>query len=749
MSTEELEVALEARIKKYTGRVVRLVLIGAEDDRSNVIVDNGRTYIKSLNNRLYDTEALEAAAALFEAKSVYDNHPKEEKDETVAENILRNRQRSVTKEWLGALRGIVWNSDKLTLEGDFAVADEGFRTKLSNAKEVNLLDRINFSINALAKWVYRTVQGVEQQVAVKIGYVNSLDVVSHPAAGGRIIQILESQQAAPEHGETVMPDNISAADVAPAEDSTNESNGVALESILAAIQQQNEQFSSRFEAMEGNLATMRQERELQVAQEGVSNYLAGRSNLPAPIVTAVKDHFKGQAPAVEQIEKFTDMLVSISAQGDQSGAMEGANTPRGNSGVQVSFAAEDKQALVLAYKLMGSNKFNSAVEHANNMFDEANRAKDDVALRMHEFSAMESWVRAGKPDFGRHSSEGVGYIIRDILGGNPMIDPRAYEALGTSGLSSVFKDTLNLAVANDYSVRQRWYEPFVTIHETNNIDDFTLIREYGMNELREVQKGAQYKTIDVSDDEEVAKHVKRGELLEISIEDLMSDKVNYFRRIPMRMSNAWYNTISRLVSRVFTLNNGAGPVMGTTGNLFNTNAVTVAGGHANAAAAALDYNSLTAGRTAMMVQTDMPNGEGERLSIPFSHLLVSQELENVALSLRNSELVPAQSGGAVSGGQLQTVNSWRGQFDVQVVPTWDSASMWALVAPRNRIGSIHLIFPRGGRTPSLFNTSREDSYSMMNRDVLAYKVRMMTYRMGDQDCAPVSDFRGLYKGALA
>jgi hypothetical protein len=147
----------------------------------------------------------------------------------------------------------------------------------------------------------------------------------------------------------------------------------------------------------------------------------------------------------------------------------------------------------------------------------------------------------------------------------------------------------------------------------------------------------------------------------------------------------------------------------------------------------------------MMKQTDQTLGTGRRLAgsnVP-RFLLVPVDLEQTALEILNSEMVPAQSGGATTGGQLQTRNLWAGSFQVIVVPPWTDANDWALMSA---LPAIHLIYPRGQRAPQIFTADSETQGAMFTNDELRFKARLMTYRFSaTYDCAPVSDFRPLHK----
>lgn len=236
----------------------------------------------------------------------------------------------------------------------------------------------------------------------------------------------------------------------------------------------------------------------------------------------------------------------------------------------------------------------------------------------------------------------------------------------------------------------------------------------------------------------------------VHLEDLLADKISYFRSLPTRLADAWYNTLSAKVAAVFTVNSAAGPVLSDTGALFNSTAVTTAGGHANLLTTALSYAAYDAVITAMTNQTARPLGDGRKLVDmgPF-HLLVPNNLRSTANQIRNSELVPGESGGATSGGQMQSINPYGPGGDqptIVRVPDWTDTNDWAVLARYRGKSPIKLVFPRGMRTPQIFTADAELAGAMFTNDTIRYKLRMMTYRYSSTyDCAPVVDWRLLHK----
>jgi hypothetical protein len=449
------------------------------------------------------------------------------------------------------------------------------------------------------------------------------------------------------------------------------------------------------------------------------------AKLPPTFRSVVESAFAGRVADPKEVDAMIARTKEAQATADKSGKPEGVG---GEGRMQESmritgvFSPEDKAEIALLHLIAGDSTF-KRLEGMD---------EDFVKERMPESHA--SWIRAGRPySRARRLSEWT----YEVYGGNPMTD-RAKEATTTSTMTSIVKNTLNLMVAADYAIRHRWWDPIATIEEVDTIDQATLVRVFGLDQLDVVDEGAPYTELDWEDEEETAAFVKKGNFIAVTLETLLNDKLAKVRTLPTRLANSWYNTISSLVSSVFTVNTAAGPVLADTGALFNATAVGTGGGHANLLTTGLSFDEYGVVRTAMMKQTDQPLGAGERLLIQPSHVLVPVDLETTALQIRNSEFEP--------GVANNDVNPWHQKFEVIVVPDWTDADNWAAVADKNQFPAIYLIFLRGAQVPQLFTADAENAGTMFTNDTIRFKVRMLTFRFSaTYDCAPVGDWRPLHK----
>jgi hypothetical protein len=356
----------------------------------------------------------------------------------------------------------------------------------------------------------------------------------------------------------------------------------------------------------------------------------------------------------------------------------------------------------------------------------------------HVTEAIQSWERAGRPNYDRTVAE---WYRNMTVKGDPFYGARAVESVG---VAYILQDAVNVWAALDYSKKNEWWTPLVTVEEVDTIDTANLVTLFAASDLPVITEGGAYTELQYTDKEETASYVKTGGYLGVTREDLLLDKTqpSKLRNLSGVLANSWYKAQSTRVAAVFTTNSATGPVMADTGALFNATAVGSAGGHANLLTTALSFTAFDAAVTAMMKQTDQALGAGEAMLLRPKFLLVPPALRATALNLRNDEFQP--------GTGNRDTNPYQNSFEVVVVPAWTDANNWAIVADPAEAPMIYMIYPRGGRTPAVFVAGDETSGAVFTNDEIRYKVRSEFYRYSSTyDCAPVADVRGLHKSNVA
>jgi hypothetical protein len=734
----------EAKVKAgATGKEWEVTIIGAKD-AADVVRVGDQTMIRSDNGRLYNTKALADSVPQWDGIKVYDNHLTQEEFEK------KQGMRSPANEWLGTIVKPRWDAKKNQLRGIFKVVEERLASKLKSAWEQGVLGTIGLSIDTFPiVGADAVIEGERLPVIEGFKKIVSVDLVGDPAAGGGFNRLIAakqqeitsmSEEATEVITREVINEMVSAA-IADAlaqhkAEAEVEIDDLTDEEVKAALDEKNTaKVEAKVDGAKKELARVQQQaaEARHVADQArtdlmIENKLE-KAKLPDKFEEALRLQFK------ERIVEADVVDTAIKALKDAQASMDPTGKVKAGGGVDLVVGMDENDKLGMAFmRIMAGEHDLRAIEVSED---------ETVKERLAATPYYNAWIEAGKPQVVRYPK--MSSLLYDYFGGDPLLDGRIIEAATTSTLATVVKNTVNIMAANSYSQREMWWEPIVTTHEVDTIDDATLARVYGTDVLPTVAEGAAYTELPLEDEEETASFVKRGGYIGITLETLMRDKISYVRRIPLGLADAWYNTQSDLVSNVFTVNSDAGPVLATTGALFNATALGSAGGHLNLLTTALSHSELGVVRTAMMKQTDQTLGTGRRLagSNTPRWVLVPVDLEQTALQIRNSELVPGESGGATTGGQIQTTNLWQGSFDVIVVPPWTDTNNWAAVSA---LPAIHLIYPRGQRAPQIFTADNELGGSMFTNDELRFKARLMTYRFSaTYDCAPVSDFRPLHK----
>jgi hypothetical protein len=745
---ESIRLYREAEIvpigEEPTGKEWEVTIIGPKDEADIVTIED-KQFLKSKNNRLYDLQALENSADRWQGIKVFDNHL------TDSEFEEKQGMRSVDGEWLGTIVKPFFDKATNSLKGIFKVVKNDLASKLLNAHNADVLNTVGLSIDTLSVADQNAIiDGQSMPIVSGFKKILSVDLVSEPAAGGGFNRILASEnnnERNQQRGDEVakldeemkafigqaVVDGITAADAKKKEEAEAEAERLRLE-------EEEVEAEAREEAETEAATEDGEDEETEDQPETVSKEefqaleckIMLRDKLTEAKLTEagqkiVRQAFDGRIFEAKELDAMIKIVKEADVKTDPTGRVIESGNQRGV--ITVGQNEDDKATLAFMRILMGNTDFR-ALEH-----------NQDMAVLDRIPEAYNVWKNGDKRlDRTPRLSE----WLYNLIGGDPLTDERASEAVTTSSMSSIVKNAVNLMIANDYSKREQWWEPIVRTEEVDTIDQATLVRLYGLNTLSVVNEGAPYTELDWADEEETPTFVKRGNYVGVTIEAMLRDKVQAIRTLPARLANSWFNSISERVAAVFTTNSATGPVLTDTGALFNATAATSTGGHANLLTTALSFTSFDAAYTAMTKQTDQTLGTGAQLGMEAApkFLLVPTDLRAAALQIRNSEQLP--------GSANNDVNPHFQNFEVIVVPRWTDTNNWALVADPQITEGIWLIFLTGNRVPSIFTADNETSGAMFTNDQLRWKVRQMTYRFSaTYDCAPVSDFRGLHKSNVA
>ena len=286
----------------------------------------------------------------------------------------------------------------------------------------------------------------------------------------------------------------------------------------------------------------------------------------------------------------------------------------------------------------------------------------------------------------------------------------------TSTMAEVVRNVLNKVLLRAYESRPQWWRPIVYEEDFPTMQTVRWVTLGGISELDTVSEGAAYTEKTWDDYAETADWVKKGNYIGLTMEMIDRDDVAAVRALPRKLGLAANRTLASAVAALFTNNAGTGPVLADGNNLFD------ATNHGNLLTAALSADAWDAVIQAMYKQTEYHSGK--RLGVRPRYCLVPIELEKTALGIFTSEY-------EYGGGNFDT-NVRRAQGgNVITVPDWSDANDWAAAADPADLEGVCIAY-RYGRAPELFLAADELMGSMFTNDEMRIKVRFV-YALGIGD----------------
>jgi hypothetical protein len=208
------------------------------------------------------------------------------------------------------------------------------------------------------------------------------------------------------------------------------------------------------------------------------------------------------------------------------------------------------------------------------------------------------------------------------------------------------------------------------------------------------------------------------------------DETHKLRQYPRKLASAALRRISALVGAIFTSNNGVGPVMSDTYNVFES------AHHANLGTSALSSAAWEAAGKAIYNQpmAVASGGSAPKLALDARYLLVPRDLRLTGMNI----LYPSFA----HESNIFAENMQKGQMgDVITCPEFSDANDWAALAdPRLAPGII--LGERFGVLPEIIIADSGANGALFTNDEIRMKVRHWVSVF-------VADYRPLYKANVA
>jgi len=532
----------------------------------------------------------------------------------------------------------------------------------------------------------------DKKIVTKIVKVVSVDLVLHPARGGKFVRALNQMEG------LSMAEELKEKDVAGNAGGSGMAESLKTEAekvrMLLGAQQETAQLAEEVKQARAV--------RVQMCEYLLTSGLAS-ARLPGPAADLVRKQFAGKAfepaalhQAIEEARKLVSELTAGSVvQGPRIHGMF-------NSADQLQAAADD---------LLG-----------------APRDSDKGALKVARFSGIREMYMTLTGDYDLHG----GYHGDRV------------QFASTADFSGLIKNALNKIVVQKWAEMGRagytWWEAISSVEHFNSLQSITGTLIGTVGSLPTVAEGAEYTELAVGDSPETAIFTKYGGYIPLTMELIDRDETRKLAAYPRELAIAGLRKVSELVAGIFTQASGTGPTMADTGVLFNATAVTTKGGHKNlltTALSAAEWEIVSAAmyNQAQLVKQDVGlYGTGPRIGLNPRYCLVPRALQLTAKKMLYGDWENAAN---IHSNNLQKGN----MGDVLTVPEWTDGTDWAAVVDPALMPGI-FVGERFGIMPEVFISGDELSPAVFTNDETRLKVRHFL-------AVWVNDYRPLHKSNVA
>lgn len=301
---------------------------------------------------------------------------------------------------------------------------------------------------------------------------------------------------------------------------------------------------------------------------------------------------------------------------------------------------------------------------------------------------------------------------------------KVFATMSTSDFPLVLSNTANKALRASYDTAPSTWQMWAKKGEVSDFKSNTRLQLGSFNSLAVIPEGSEYTAATMGEEGETIQAQTKGRFVALTRQMIVNDDLGAFVDRATRLGFAARRTVNEDVYAKLAAN----PTMSDTGALFNSTAVTTAGGHANLAGsgAAISVATIATGEAAIAVQKDKDLRTTLNLSPRF--ILVPRGKRVTAWEILNSPSDPASSN---SGKR-----NYAASLALEIVSDSEldkaSATAWYLAADPMIAPLIECAFLNGVDTPYT-----EEDVDFMT-DAVLLKVRL------DYGVAAI-DWRGAWK----
>ncbi|RLG48623.1 MAG: hypothetical protein DRN90_03315 [Thermoproteota archaeon] len=560
---------------------------------------------------------------------------------------------------------------------------------------------LGFSHDGIGKATEKVINGQRVKYAESISYIDSVDVVVRPAAGGgKYINMKEADEMWREKIIALLK-GLGVTEIK--EDVSDEELLKMLEAALNRKEAETKNKETNTEKKTEDTEVKEALKEIEKMKESYQKLLSemklekmlGESDLPEKAKEKIRKQFR------DQIVDETKIKEAIEFEKEYLKEITGGRIPLSAGGGNVEITKDEKEKWIKAME---------------GFFD--GEPVDGVAPFV---SLREAYsVITGKRGLPHE-------IAREILREAYFIPQgeKLQEAITTTTFANILANAMYKKLLKEYNMPflQEWKKFVSDIVPLSDMKQQSRVRIGGYGELPTVNEGADYQYLTTPGEEKATySPSKYGGLEALTYEAILNDDVKAIRNIPTKLGRAAAYTLYKAIFDIFVDN----PTIYDGNTLFDS------ANHSNLGSSALSSDALSAVRKAMRQQAQLSSGI--KLGLIPRFLIVPPDLEKTAFMLARSEY-------EVNSNQNATVPNIHKGVEPIIVDYWTDANDWVVVADPKMADTIEVGFLGGKQEPELFVADNPAAGKYFTADKVEYKIRHIWGYV-------ILDYRPFYKNVV-
>ena len=714
-------IAQEERLVVDGNSAVQLLEVDASGSECEfMLIETGT----SKNGYHYPSKVLREAAPLFNGVYAFADHTNDDEQRVRPERSVKDKVGRWTEAHYGS--AVIGGQSVEGVIGKLKVIAPWLRDILRESVKMGESDFVGVSIDALGKSKPGAVGGRRVKEVEKIFKVHSVDVVTTPSAGGRLMRLVASDS----ERRTGLEEN----------ETTGNSQGTGV-------------------------LTMTPDQLAQTVRNVVADVL---KEATMPLATALKEQ-SGQVERLNEAQRVMNNETRIDAAVSAATTLSDMSkerlrtqlreTARRRDVTDEEMVSEIRESVQWEARLLEHLQGNSGPRSTPRVHVGATEYDQHYQALIGMFENQDQVINGNRVPRYRSIKEAYcRWTGRDGFEVDPMEIQRAFsvnydsafdhsriqESVSTATWGQVYADVLYLMLIKAYRVNPVYNKWRAIVSDIENVPDFQTrhwTRLGGYSDLGTVPEQGTYPMLTSSTNEQVTYSVaKRGGLDDVTFEAIANDRVGAIRRIPIAMARTAARTLFKFVMNLVTTSN---PTMS-----YDSVALYNQASHGNVGVFGSGSNqtfSLTGVQQAilnMRSQTAFSESSeilGERNKPKI--FIVPTLLELVAQRILQPSDAYLAAIANPSTEQSLDPQAFKGMnMDYIVYDVLTSSTAWYAVADPAEVATFVIGFLNGKEDPELFVQDQPNVGANFTADKVTYKVRHIYGGV-------VEDHRSFYQGS--